>query len=426
VPYEVKKSGSCPADKPFGVFKQGSDKSLGCHASDAAAKSQLRALYAQEATTDPTGELAGTFKAREVFPASEAVFTQEADGPVRADIVIIKPGESKNRRIYSSDAIRQAVEDGIWENSPMFVDHPDDMRVPHKRKVRDMVAGLTDIRVGPAGEAIGTATFYNRDFGKFAREAKDHVGVSPVHFFQGQRFRGSDGHYHERVDKVLVNHSVDFVAFPAAGGGIMNFLPAQESEDDVEWPEITREMIEQHRPDLVQAILATASEGEGDPAGDKGEQKQPEAKKVEDKKVETRTEETVPVSEVKRIASEAVEEALRVRSVAESEREAARSKVKNTLDKSGLPQRTRERLLGHLLGADNFENIEAMASEAIEDARTELKEAGAGPRVTGMGPSAAGGQPKTITMNDAASRSTALGQLAQAMGGGQPQTGKES
>jgi HK97 family phage prohead protease len=48
MPWHVAKSSSCPASKPFAVIKDSDDSVVGCHASEASAKKQLAALYANE------------------------------------------------------------------------------------------------------------------------------------------------------------------------------------------------------------------------------------------------------------------------------------------------------------------------------------------------------------------------------------------
>jgi hypothetical protein len=408
VPYEVKRSADCPPGKPFGVYKKGTNKSLGCHATEVQAQQQLKALYAQEARAVPPAQVGeGTFRAREVFSAAEAIFTEEADGPIRADVVIIRPGESVNRRFYTQEAIDDAINTGFWENSPMYVDHPDDLKVPHKRKLSTLAAALSNIRKGPTGEAIGTATFFDQKFGRFAMEAKDHIGTSGVHYFQGQRYRGSDQHYHERVDKFLANVSVDFVAFPAAGGGIMNFLPAMESEDDVDWDEITPEMLAEHRPDLVQPVQAAAAESQGNPAG--GQQPQTPPASPPSQPVPPAAG-VLTREDIIKVVSEAIDTKLDARDKAVEGRDEAASKVKGLLDKSGLPEPTRQRIQTSLLAGTSFEKIEELATEAIDGARAELKAAGAGPRMFGSGPSTSGGDtPKQISLADAGKQSSALG-----------------
>lgn len=48
MPYEIKKSEDCPADKPWGVFKRATGENLGCHPSQESAQKQMDALHANE------------------------------------------------------------------------------------------------------------------------------------------------------------------------------------------------------------------------------------------------------------------------------------------------------------------------------------------------------------------------------------------
>lgn len=48
MPWHIAKSSSCPASKPWAVIKDSDDSVAGCHASEASAKKQLAALYANE------------------------------------------------------------------------------------------------------------------------------------------------------------------------------------------------------------------------------------------------------------------------------------------------------------------------------------------------------------------------------------------
>lgn len=429
MPYEIKRSPSCPPDKPFGVFKKGTENKVGCHANEGAAKQQLRALYAQEArtiSTEAVGE--GTFRGRDIFSAAEAVFTQETpESQIRADVVIIKPGMSANRRFYTQEAIDGAIASGFWEGSPMFIDHPEDMRVPTKRKMQSLAAGLSNIRRGPAGEAIGTATFFNREFGKFAMEAKQHVGVSGVHYFKGRRYKGTDNHYYEQVDELLANNSVDFVAFAAAGGEIVGFLPAMESEDDVDFGEITPELlakIAQERPDLHDTFVQVAGEATSTPP--KTDPPNPPAPEPKPDDAVIRLE------DVRKMVGEAVATVLTERDNTASERAAVEQRAKGIVDKSGLPEPVRIRLTSDLAARATAENVETLASEAIETAKAEGK-AWSPPRVNNAGPSlpnpAAGGEVKPITIAQAAEQSTVVSSFfgswvneAKAA----PQSGKES
>lgn len=48
MPYVVRKSDSCPSSKPWGVFRKGTERKVGCHESEESAQAQQAALYAAE------------------------------------------------------------------------------------------------------------------------------------------------------------------------------------------------------------------------------------------------------------------------------------------------------------------------------------------------------------------------------------------
>jgi hypothetical protein len=384
VPYEIRKAGN-----QFCVYKKGATKKFGCHPNSAKAKAQLRALYAQE---QANGEGAITSVVQEQFEALEAVWSDNAEGLPQADVVIIRPGESMNRRTYSREAIADAVARDFWGGTPMFVDHGDP-RMPRKRSFNDLKARIEkgSSYIGAAGEARARTTFIDRDFAEKVRNAGEGAGLSAVHEFQGQRFRGNDGHNHERVDRFLVNHSVDFVAFPAAGGGIAQFLPAQESEDDVDYnsPLLTLDALKQHRPDLIEALAAETDEG-GDDDDEEKKDEVPFPAPVPQPEPEPPAppEGFVTLAQAKAFAEESADRRIAAFVEGEERKADARAAVTAHVAKSGLPERTRNRVLLAFEGQQEYDR--KAVQEAIESAAEELKETGwHGPRVIGLGDSTA-------------------------------------
>ncbi len=381
MPYQIVRRG-CPNAKPFAVVAKGEFKPKGCHATEALARKQVSVLYAKEkgVASEAEGPLEHA-RAEEVFTASEAIKWQEPqDGkPPRAEIVIIRPGESKNKRHYGREAIQRAVNSGFWNGSRMHIDHaPQEKKklMPAgQRPLRDYVAAITETWLGEEGEARGIAEFrgrQGREFAELAQEAPEHVGVSVVHEFKGRRFRGPDGYVHESVDDFLVNHAVDWVGYPSAGGGISRFLPAQESEEDVEWSDLTPEMVEEHAPAVHTAIIAraTASESEGDDSP-------------------AVAQESLTVEQVRAIVSEAVEAKTQEFETRRSQEADTRRQVADAISKSGLPPRTQARLISKFDGQTAF--AQESVDTAVEEARAELREAGVvrGPQITGLGASVA-------------------------------------
>jgi hypothetical protein len=360
MPYSVKKVGD-----QFCVVKKDDGKRMGCHATEDKAKAQMRALYAAEGA--PEGPVSTTVQ--EQLGAVEAVWTDNAEGLPQADVVIIRPGESLNRRYYPREAIEEAVRTGFWDNTPMFLNHGD-RAMPRKRNLEHLKARIEKgtTYVGAEGEARGRVTFIDPEFAKFIRNAGESAGLSAVLEFMGQRYRGNDGHMHERVNKLVANHSVDFVAYPAAGGGIAQFLPAQESDDKT----------------------------------DEGNPKAPFPAPVPQPRPEPKPEEYVSRDEALRLAQEAADRV--VTTFQERERKIAdtRTKVTAHVTKSGLPERAKGKVLTAFEGQEEYD--QTAVQEAIDDMAETLKETGwRGPRVVGIGASEAqetddkGEDPETLS-----------------------------
>lgn len=61
MPWSVRKSDQCPADKPYAVVKDGTGEVEGCHASTDKARKQQAALYRSESAM---AKMYAIFKAR--------------------------------------------------------------------------------------------------------------------------------------------------------------------------------------------------------------------------------------------------------------------------------------------------------------------------------------------------------------------------
>lgn len=346
------------------------------------------AREAREAREASEGPIQSTVQ--QTLGALEAVWTDNAEGLPQADVVIIRPGESANRRFYSKEAIAKAVHTGFWNNTPMFVDHGTP-GMPRKRSVKDLMGRLENTYLGTEGEARGRVTFFDPVFAKVVKAAGPAIGLSAVHEFLGQRFRGNDGHMHENVHEFKTNHSVDFVAFPAAGGEIAQFMPAMESEseDDVDWKNLTREMLEEHQNELkpeVAALLAAESDGGDD--GDDEEvppQEPPQEPGPEEGKAPAGM---IAMESVNSYIDEQVDRRIAaLRKSDDAKAETARQ-VRELVVKAGLPEPSRESVIGQFSAAESFD--QEAVQKAIDHKAEELKAVGwHGPKVEGLGSSSA-------------------------------------
>ena len=322
--------------------------------------------------------------------AAEAVFTNSEDGTrPRAEIVIIRPGQNKSggskAKYYTAESIAEAVGNGFWAGAPMFVDHGPDEKMPKKRSARDLVSAISskpgEVWLGQEGEARGMVDFFNPEWATFAERAQEHIGISNNADIAGRRYRDMNTReMNVQVDHFTNRHSVDWVAFPAAGGGVAQFMTATESEDDmgVDWDALTPEMLAEHRPDLLTQLRATESDdGGGDDDGDgkdDGEETPPAG---------------LTAAQVRKMIDEGVAAGVKTaqEALVEEGRKAAdvRAKVGDQLASSGLPAKIRSRIAADFDGQTEY--VEATVQEAIDEAKDELKELGVniGPKPTEFG-----------------------------------------
>jgi hypothetical protein len=347
---------------------------MGCHPSKEKASAQLRALYARESAGAPPST--GQRLASELYVAEE--ITNFDDTKLEAEVTIVKPGISDNKINHTKAAIAKAVEEGIWDGSRMFIDHgePGNMeRMPWRRSIRDLVSRMQETWVGPIGEGKGRVKFLNKEFYEFAKEAKDAIGLSMATWYEGRPTRENGQRVYE-VERYTKNRSIDWVAFPAAGGAIDKFLPAQEGME-VDWDELTEEMLKEHRPDLLPTPAAT--ESAGNEPGD--------GKKT--KPAEGSAPVAVTEEDVQRMLGKALEEAKTTwQSEFEqelAEKETTRAQVADFVKDAGLPEPSQRAIVAQFVGVKAF--VEEDVQTAIDAKFTELEAAGfrKGPKVNNGG-----------------------------------------
>lgn len=321
----------------------------------------------------------------EVIDVSEAQFTQdETTGKMSARVKLISAGKAqgKNRR-YSSDSIRKAAKEGIYDGLRMFVNHSD--RPPTRRGIGELVSAVESTDYDPKTDSVmGNIEFFNRDFFEYAQRAKKYMGVSADHRIAVNHVR-EGAVMVEDVREIVGARSVDWVVYPAAGGEIISFAQESEGADDVDWTEITPELLKEHNPTAYAAILATKES-----AGPDDEPDEPEGDPKKKTKKDVTESVTMTRVDIEKLVQEQVTS---IQTAAEEKRQKqteAGKKVRDFIAKSGLPPRTGSRIINQF--ADALEYVEANVQESVDAAKAELKEAGAGPRIRDMGPSGGSAQ----------------------------------
>lgn len=313
------------------------------------------------------GEVVRERRINDLFDINEAEFeVEENTGRLRCKTTILKAGRSKNPRNYREEAVRKAAEDGTFTGLRMFVNHSE--QPPLKRSLTEMVSAVESTSYDSEKKAIiGEVEFFNKDFYEFAKRAKSYMGTSINALARGNRVRQPNGEVIEDITEIVKGHSVDWVIFPAAGGEIQQFLESEGAEE-VEWDKITLEDLQKNlSPALWDEIEKAIVEKEKGPE-DLLESPEPTSPDNLDAKI---------AEAIKKYEEEKAQEA--------AEAAARSAHLEDVVGKSGLPEPTRRRLVAQFATVPTLEDVKI--AEAIQLAKEELTAAGAGPHITGMGPS---------------------------------------
>lgn len=323
--------------------------------------------------------MAKVVRRQEVFRSLEADFEQEEDW-----ITIVREGQSENGRNYRRSTLERAVEAGIYNGARMFVDHTDGP--PLKRSIQELVSGIAETKLDtsfPDGRARvrGRVEWFNDQFKDFAHRAKQHIGVSHDAMLRGFR-RRVNGRKYEDIEEIKAANSVDWVVYPSAGGGFEQFYAKEgvEMSEAIDWDAIDEEMLKEKAPELYKSLTAKrATEGKQKQTDDEEEDEEVE----EEGKESRQTSKQLDEKAVESIVMRALESVGQKRAA----REETTKKVEAMVNRSTLPDLTKQRVIKQFSTAESFE--EDAVKEAIEDAKKEVS-AIAGPRVSGMGPTGNG------------------------------------
>jgi hypothetical protein len=324
------------------------------------------------------GEVMGDFQVRTTIRTrlDESAVFEEADGKMMATIRILKAGTSKNRRTYPPAVVKAAYESKLFDGAPMFVDHDRKRAEPGQRSFNEMMSVVESTTFDDVSQSlIGRVRFFDRPFYEKTQEAREHVGVSINALVRGDR-KVVAGEVHEDVTGWGRGRSVDWVINPAAGGQILAFED-EDVESMIDWSKVTADDIKKNAAAVYESI-------QKDAVGSADEHKDdPPAKDAP----------AVSAADIQKAVQEAIDaERKAAEAKAEKQRTAANS-IREAFSKSGLPQRTQARVMHAFEGVEEYD--EKQVNAAIEDAKAELQEVGAGPHIRGMGPSGGGSSDKT-------------------------------
>lgn len=315
-----------------------------------------------------------TLSTRHILHVEEAEFhTDEKTGRMTGKIQIIKAGRAKGKkRDYTSQALRQAAKEGIYNGIRMFVDHSD--KTPLKRSMQELVSAVESTEYNPKTDAIdGQVEFFNKDFFDYAQRAKKYMGVSASHqIMVNNVMEGRDTI--QRVVKIPSADSVDWVVYPAAGGEALSFAQESEGVEDVDWEKVTLKDLKEHAPTLLEEHKKEVAKESEEPEED------PKLKKTN----ESEDDQPMSKAEVTRLVQEQVQSIQKASEAENEKRIAAGKKIREFVGKAGLPQRVATRIINSF--ADATEYVEESVKASVDDAKEEMKELGVrGPKITGNG-----------------------------------------
>jgi hypothetical protein len=295
---------------------------------------------------------------REACSVDEADLS-ESDSSIT--MTIIKPGESKNKRVYSAEMLKRDYK--VFEGAKMFIDHAteNEDKARPEGSVRNWAATMKKVWVEADGTVKGKATVIDKSLKEKLGELKkanqlSDMGVSIRAVGEATK---QDGKL--MVERLVKAKSVDFVTFAGAGGQVEALESAQEV-DDVDL--LSEAQLREVRPDLVSLIESKVKE--------------------EFKAMKTVEELTAELAEAKSKLS--VAEATNEANAKKLRVAEAQTKISKLVTESGLPKPAQERLLKQFAEAES----EATVAEAIADEKKYLESVtGKKPvKVTGMGESA--------------------------------------
>jgi len=350
----------------------------------------------------------------EASPSHEIYLTEKEGRKWR--VGLIDEGMSGNRRLYTGEVLREAV--NLFEGAPSFADHPttDEEAERPERSIRDKMGVFEN----PVWESDGIkADFIPIDpwlrevmLTSFNEGVPDFVQFSINAKGLAESEKDAHGKY-QNVTRILSVQSVDVVTQAAAGGKVIELLASQKEDAEIEeermidWKELTVKELADNCPELLESIRV---EEKAKAYGEKEElfALQETIKGLEDDKVTLEAEKTALGEKIAGLEGEKAELEGAVSKMTVSARMVEASNVVvQKIAEAELPDVTRKKLTKlfevtvEAYAKDGSEEagakLEQVITDAIEAERVYLDELMKQPEITGMGKT----EKEGLTMGDA-------------------------
>lgn len=278
-----------------------------------------------------------------VVSFQEAVFENEGEIPIIRNVVLLG-AESKNRRRYKENAMKEAVP--LYEKVQAFVNHPTDAEIRQGERDAFRLAGMFKSPRFSEGKIYGDFHGLPNDpaSAKFVAIARMPEIAGMSHNAQGKMHKEGNIEIVESIERVF---SVDLVTSPATTRGLFEHDEFEEGEEEMlDYKEVTMVGLKESRQDLVTTLVQ-----EGKTSRDaevKGLQEKVDALEKDKKALEAKIDEYETKNKL------SVKEAL----------------VVKMLDESKLPTEAKSDKFKSLLmsiDAKEGEKIEELIQEQIDD-----------------------------------------------------------
>lgn len=177
------------------------------------------------------------------------------------DVVLIRPGWSRNGRYYSREVLAQAAP--LFEGVKAYANHPtrEQLRRGQSRSVLDITGDYTGVHLGAAGELRATRHVYGQAgeaiwplIERAVTTQRPIIGVSINALGRAHQGTAPDGKEGLIVDCIEAANSADDVDDPAAGGGFQRLLAGGASLVHDVLQTLTYDEYVAARPDVVSAL----------------------------------------------------------------------------------------------------------------------------------------------------------------------------
>lgn len=177
------------------------------------------------------------------------------------EVVLIRPGWSRNGRYYSAEVLAAAA--ALFEGVKAYANHPtrEQLRRGEGRSVLDITGDYTGITLGEGGELRATRHVYGQAgealwplIERAVQTQRPVIGVSINALGHAHQGTAPDGQQGLIVDSIEAVNSADDVDDPAAGGGFERLLMGGDSLTRDLLRTLTYDEYIEARPDVVNAL----------------------------------------------------------------------------------------------------------------------------------------------------------------------------